>query len=200
MPCATRRARPCRSSSRTNWRCVVSATKASARMRCFGPTRDPQHGRHVDVVQHFALPQRAQHAAHARRRHAKRHAPAGAAAAQAHHQAGLVAACRGSGATGCTGAVVAAHQPGLSARRAEARRPHERAVAEDPQIAARQGVEKLGDLHLAAFYNRRGMAEKRRPPSSGATCRKRSRSPRATAACRWKPCATTSRRPACTTC
>jgi hypothetical protein len=63
--------------------------------RVHASARPAEGGAHqarlVDAARHLAVPQAPQRARDLRRRDAKRHAPAGAAAAQPHHQPGLAA-------------------------------------------------------------------------------------------------------------
>ena len=106
--------------------------------------------RRVHAPVHLAAPQAGQRATLALRIEPVGHSPARAAAAKAHHQARLepgAAVARGENAERAVVAVRAAE--GL-ARIAEARRPHQRAVAEYPQVAFRQLRAEFGEMHPGA--------------------------------------------------
>ena len=104
----------------------------------------------VDAARHFPIPQARKRAAQPPGVDAVGDAPAGPAAAQPHDEPRLLlraAIARGKDAQR---AVIAmrARERALAIR--EARRPHERAVAEDPQVAFRQPRAELAERHCAA--------------------------------------------------
>jgi hypothetical protein len=130
------------------------------RVRGIGDERERVHGvaldshrdeaRLVHPSRHLAVPEPRERAAQARRVDAVGHTPAGAAAAKAHHQAGFAlraAVARGQDAQRAVVAVRAAERLLFVF---EARRPHERAVAEDPEVAFGQPRAELAERHCAA--------------------------------------------------
>jgi hypothetical protein len=113
------------------------------------PRRKPDRNqpRLVDAARHLAVPQARERAPQPARVNAVRHSPARAAAAQPHDQAGL--ALRAAVARGqyAERAVVAVRPAGRLVLVVEARRPHERAVAEHPEVALGQQVPELAEPH-----------------------------------------------------
>ena len=129
------------------------------RMRGIGHEGERAHGaparlhrnqrRLVHPARHLAIPEPRECAAQARRVNAIRDAPARAAAAQAHHQPRLAlraAIARGQDAQR---AVVAVRQRGRLVRVVEARRPHQRPVAEHPEVALGQARGEFAEGHRA---------------------------------------------------
>jgi hypothetical protein len=108
-----------------------------------------QPGR-VDAAEHLAAPEAGKRAAHALRIEPVGHAPARAAAAKAHHQSGLAARAAVSRGKDAQRPVVAVRPAERLARIAEARRPHQRAIAEDPELAFRQLRAELHEIHSGA--------------------------------------------------
>jgi len=106
--------------------------------------------RRVHAAVHFALPQAGERTMRALRVDAVRHSPARAALAKAHHQPRLRARTAVTSGEDAKRAVVAVRAAESLARVAEARRPHERAVAEDPQVAFRQLRGEFGERHFGA--------------------------------------------------
>jgi hypothetical protein len=104
----------------------------------------------VDAPVHLAVPKARQRVARTCGVEAIGHAPAGAAAAQAHHQPGLEARAAVAGGEDAQRAVVAVRPAERLARVAEAGRPHQGAVAEDPEVAFRQPRGELGEIHFRA--------------------------------------------------
>lgn len=91
--------------------------------------------RRINTAEHLALPEVGERAAPEALVNSVRHAPAGAAAAQAHHQAGFLARAAIAGRKQAERAVVAMRAAEGLARIAEAGRPHQGAVTEYPQVA-----------------------------------------------------------------
>ena len=119
------------------------------RKRTHGPRSDLywDEARLVHAARHLPVPQPGERAAQARLIDAVGHAPARAAAAQSHHEAGLAlraAIARGQDAERAVIPVCAAERP---ARIVEARRPHEGAVAEYPEISLRQPSGEFAQGH-----------------------------------------------------
>ena len=129
------------------------------RMRGVGDEGERAHGsasdsyrdelRLVDPPGHLPVPQARQRAAQARGIDAVRDAPAGAAAAQPHDQARLALRPAITRREDAQGAVVAVRAAGTLLRVIEARRPHERAVAEDPEVPLRQPRGEFTEGHCA---------------------------------------------------
>jgi len=104
----------------------------------------------IGAARHLARPQARQRAADLAAADAKRHAPAGAAVAEPHDEARTAkraAIARGKDAQR---AVIAVRAAGDACLVGEARRPHERAIAEHPEIAFRQARHEFIELHRAA--------------------------------------------------
>ena len=106
--------------------------------------------RRINAPEHLAFPEIGQRTARGALVDPVRHAPARAAAAQAHHQAGLLARAAIAGGEQAQGAVIAVRAAEHLARIAEARRPHQRAVTEHPQVAFRQPRGEFGKFHFGA--------------------------------------------------
>ena len=143
----------------------------------------------VHTPRHLPIPEARERAAQARRVDAVGHAPARAAAAQAHDEAGLAVRAAVSCRQDAKRAVVAMRAAKRLVLVVEARRPHERAIAEYPEIALGQPRSELAELHGA------GIIESARCPHAARRSQavlppRSSRSPRATVACRSKRCAT----------
>jgi hypothetical protein len=127
------------------------------RMRGIGDEGERTHGSALDPYRdetrfihapgHLPIPKARERAPQARCIDAVRHAPARAAAAQAHHQAGLALRAAVARREDAERAVVAVRAAERLVLVVEARRPHERAVAEDPEIAAGEGCHELAELH-----------------------------------------------------
>jgi hypothetical protein len=111
----------------------------------FDPYRD--EAGLVDAAGHLAVPQARERAPQARRVDAVGHAPARAAAAQAHHQARLAIRAAVTRRQDAERAVVAVRAAERLVLVVEARRPHERAVAEHPEVALGQQRCELADPH-----------------------------------------------------
>ena len=101
----------------------------------------------VYAARHFPIPKARERAAQSARVNAVSHSPARAAAAQAHDEPGLAlgaaVACR-QDAQGTVVAVRPAWRPVLVV---EAGRPHERAIAEYPEVALGKQRAELADPH-----------------------------------------------------
>ena len=104
----------------------------------------------VHAARHLAVPEPGERAAQPRRVDAVHHAPAGAAAAKAHHQARLVPRAAVARREDAQRAVIAVRAAERLVLVVEARRPHERAVAEYPEIAFGQSRLELAELHVRA--------------------------------------------------
>src|ERR1051326_1967932 len=99
-------------------------------------------------------------------RNAEHHAPAGAAAAQAHHQARPALRAAVAGGQDAERPVKAVHARKRMLSVGEAGRPHQRAVAEHPEVAFRHLREDLAERHDASFNARRtSAADASRPPA-----------------------------------
>jgi hypothetical protein len=112
------------------------------------PHRD--EARLVHAARHLAVPQPLERAAQPRRVDAVGHAPAGAAAAKAHHQARLALRAAVARREDAERAVIAVRAAERLVLVVEARRPHQRAVAEHPEIAFGQSRLELAELHVRA--------------------------------------------------
>jgi hypothetical protein len=108
----------------------------------------------VHATRHLALPQARQRAAHAVCVDAVGHAPARAAAAQPHHQAGLALGSAVTGGQNAQRPVVAVDSAARLLDVRKARRPHERAIAEHPEIAFRQLGQELVQRHRLTLTRR----------------------------------------------
>ena len=119
--------------------------------RCARP-REPHRdeARLVHAARHLAVPEPGERAAQPRRVDAIRHAPAGAAAAKAHHQARLVLRAAVARRQDAQRAVIAVRPAEDLVLVVEARRPHERPVAEYPEITFGQSRLELAELHVRA--------------------------------------------------
>jgi hypothetical protein len=156
-------ARPARADALRDQACAPVQIELADVGRMFGVGNESERAHHAAPGQthrnqpwrvyapiHLALPQAGERATRALRVDAVRHSPARTALAKAHHQARLcarAAIARGEDAQCTVVAVRAAESP---AGVAEARRPHQRAVAEDPQVAFRQLRGELGERHFGA--------------------------------------------------
>src|SRR5262249_51457570 len=131
----------------------------------------------VHAPRHFALPEPRQRAAHALGVDAVGDSPARAAAAQAHHQAGLALGAGGGRRQVARGRVVTVDQAVRFLAVRNPRRPHERAVAEHPEVAFRQTGHELVQGHRVTLTRRaprrltRGARLPRRLPARSAPCR-----------------------------
>lgn len=101
----------------------------------------------VHTPRHFPIPQPCERAAQARRVDAVGHAPARAAAAQTHDQAGPAVRAAVTCGQDAKRAVVAMRAAERLVLVVEARRPHERAIAEYPEIALGQPRGEFAELH-----------------------------------------------------
>jgi hypothetical protein len=113
------------------------------------PARDA-HGHQPRVVHapaHFPVPQPSDGEGDVRGGDAEGHAPARAAAAQPHHQPGAVVRAPVAGGKDAQRPVVAAQQCHRALAEEEARRPHQRAVAEHPEVAAREHGAECREIH-----------------------------------------------------
>ena len=108
--------------------------------RAHGPRLDPYRDqpRLVDAPRHLAVPEPRKRAAHPWRADAVGHAPARSAAAKSHHEAGLALRAAVARRQDAERAVVAVRAAERLLHVVEARGPHERAVAEYPQVSLRQ--------------------------------------------------------------
>jgi hypothetical protein len=106
--------------------------------------------RGIDTAQHLAAPEAGERAARALRVEPIGHAPARPAAAKAHHEAGLAERATVSRRQDAQRPVVAMRATEGLARIAEAGRPHQRAVAEHPELAFRQLRAELLEIHSGA--------------------------------------------------
>jgi hypothetical protein len=98
----------------------------------------------INAARHFAIPETRQRMTHAPRLDAKRHPPARSAGAQSHHQARLALRAPVARRQNAKRAVEAVHPAERLVRVVEAGRPHQRAVAEYPQVARRQLRNEIG--------------------------------------------------------
>jgi hypothetical protein len=121
------------------------------RAHCSCPNLYRDQARLVDPARHLAVPESRERAAQARRVNSVGHAPARAAAAQAHDEAGLAARAALAGGEDAERAVVAVDPAERLLPKAEARRPHERAVAEHPDVALRQPGHELVQRHAPSI-------------------------------------------------
>ena len=130
----------------------------------------------VHATRHLALPEARQRASHAVCVDAVGHAPARAAAAQSHHQARLAPGAAVAGGQDAQRPVVAVDSAARLLDVRKARRPHERAVAEHPEIAFRQLGQELVQRHRLTLTRRAsrrltpykiGAMSARRPPLVG---------------------------------
>jgi len=104
----------------------------------------------VHAPVHLAAPEAGQRAPFALRIEPVGHSPARAAAAKAHYQAGLEPRAAVARREDAERAVVAVRAAEGLACIAEAWRPHQRAVAEHPQVAFRQLRAEFGEMHSGA--------------------------------------------------
>jgi len=112
------------------------------------PDRD--QARVIDAARHLPRPQPRQRAPDLGAIDAERHAPARAAAAKAHDEAGAAKRAAIAGGEDAQRAVIAVRAAGRPRFIGEAGRPHQRAVAEDPELAFRQARHEFVELHRAA--------------------------------------------------
>ena len=105
--------------------------------------------RFVHPPGHFPIPQARERPAQTRRMDAVSDAPARAAAAKAHDEPGLAAGAAIARGKDAKSAVIAVGAGKRLLPVFEARRPHERAVAEDPQVSLRQKRPELAKIHSA---------------------------------------------------
>ena len=127
------------------------------RMGGIGDKRERAHGlagqfypdqpRLVDPARHLAVPEPRERAAHPGSVDAVRHAPTGAAAAQAHDQSGLALRAAIARRQDAQRAVIAMRPAERLVPEVEARRPHQRAIAEHPEIALGQPRAEFIELH-----------------------------------------------------
>ena len=119
------------------------------RPHCFGPNLDRDQARLVDPARHLSVPEPRQRAAQPRRIDAIRHAPARSAAAQAHDETGLALRAAIARREDTERAVVPVRAAERFLPVLEARRPHERAIAEHPEVAFGQQRLELAEGHSA---------------------------------------------------
>ena len=129
------------------------------RMRRVGDERKRVHGpgpdfhrdqaRLVDPARHLSVPEPRQRAAQPRCIDAIGHAPARAAAAQAHDETGLALRAAIARRQDAERAVVSVRAAERFLPVLEARRPHERAIAEHPEVAFGQQRLELAEGHSA---------------------------------------------------
>jgi hypothetical protein len=112
------------------------------------PHRD--EARLVHAARHLAVPKPGERAAQPRCVDAVRHAPAGAAAAKAHHQAWLVPRAAVARREDAQRAMITMRSAEGLVLIVEARRPHKRAIAEHPEIAFGQLRLELAEPHVRA--------------------------------------------------
>lgn len=103
----------------------------------------------VHPARHLAIPQPRERAAQARRMDAISNAPARAAPAKAHHEPRLAARAPVTRRQDAKSAVVAMGAAKRLLPVVEAGRPHERAVAEYPQVSVGQQRPELAEVHSA---------------------------------------------------
>jgi len=121
------------------------------------PDRPPAAQAHRDEARlihaprHFAVPQPPERAEYVGGIDAKRHAPARAAAAQADHQARPAVRAAVARRQDAQRAVIAVGPGQALLLVVEPGRPHERAVAEHPQVAWRQLRQEILELHVRGF-------------------------------------------------
>ena len=118
-----------------------------AHCSCANLYRD--QARLVDPARHLAVPESRERAAQARRVNSVGDAPARSAAAQAHDEAGLAPRAAVARRQDAERAMVAVRAAERSLPIVEAGRPHQRAIAEHPEVAfGQQGLE-LAERHVA---------------------------------------------------
>jgi len=103
--------------------------------------------RFVYPARHLAVPEPSERAAQARGVDAVGDTPAGASLAEAHHQPGLLLRAPVPGGENAKRAVIAVGAPQRFLGIVEARRPHQRAIAEHPEVAFRQLRAELSQVH-----------------------------------------------------
>ncbi len=119
------------------------------RPHCSCPNLDRDQARLVDPARHFSVPEPRERAAQPRCIDAVGHAPARAAAAQAHDETGLALRAAIARRQDAKRAVVAVRAAERFLPVLEARRPHERAIAEHPEVAFGQQRLELAERHPA---------------------------------------------------
>ena len=119
------------------------------RAHCSCPNFYRDQARLVDPARHLAVPEPRERAAQARGVNSVGDAPAGAAAAEAHDQAGLALRAAVARRQDAKRAVVAVRAAERFLPILEARRPHERAIAEHPEVAFGQQRLELAEGHSA---------------------------------------------------
>jgi len=119
------------------------------RSHCLGPNLDRDQARLVDPARHLSVPEPGQRAAQPRCIDAIGHAPARAATAQAHDETGLALRAAIARRQDAERAVVPVRAAERFLPVLEARRPHERAIAEHPEVAFGQQRLELAEGHSA---------------------------------------------------
>ena len=117
----------------------------------FLPVREANRNepRLVHPARHLSIPKPRQGPAQARRVDAIGHAPARAAAAKTHHKARLAARAAVARREDAKRAVIAVRAAERLLAVFEAGRPHERAVAEYPEVSLGQQRPELAEVHSA---------------------------------------------------
>lgn len=113
----------------------------------FGSKLYMDEARLVDPPGHLAVPEPRERTPQPRRVDAVGDPPARAAAAKTHHQAGLAVRAAVARRQDAERAVVAVRAAERLVPVVEARRPHERAVAEHPEVTLGQPRRELAELH-----------------------------------------------------
>ena len=119
------------------------------RADCSCPNLYRDQARIVDPARHLSIPESRERAAQARGVNSVGDAPAGAAAAQAHDEPGLALRAAIARRQDTERAVVPVRAAERFLPVLEARRPHERAIAEHPEIAFGQQRLELAEGHSA---------------------------------------------------
>ena len=119
----------------------------SERAHGFGLDPDGDEAGLIDAPRHLPIPEPGERPPQPRRVDAVGHAPARAAAAKPHHQAGLALRAAVARREDAQRAVITVRASERLVLVVEARRPHERAVAEHPEIARRQTRRELAEVH-----------------------------------------------------
>ena len=114
-----------------------------------GSDPDRDQARLVDPARHLAVPEPRERAAQARGVNSVGDAPAGAAAAKAHDETGLALSAAIARRQDAERAVVPVRAAERFLPVLEARRPHERAIAEHPEVAFGQQRLELAEGHPA---------------------------------------------------
>jgi len=126
---------------------------------------DRHEARLVDLARHLATPEAYEAAAHVTVSDAKRHAPARAAGAEAHDQSWLAVRAAIARRQDAERPVVAVGAGEALLAVGEAGRPHERAVAEDPEFPRGKQGHELAHRHCGRIMPLPPMSTARKGPA-----------------------------------